>query len=297
MHLHQILSTTLLGQALTLASANDGDSSSLDRRHIKMTNPSQDTFDNQEWGDLNPLAPDGSNFPCRPRKGLKLKVKGNPMSITIGAKKDVTFEGTAVHGGGSCQFSLCKGHDPSKESEFYVIKSIEGGCPKKNSDGNLGPGEKPDIYNFTIPEDFEPGDYTLAWTWINRIGGQPEYYMNCSPIRVVVPGPIKANLRRRKGPGPETKPEGEGAKKVDAPQTDGTSPAKKKPKGSGLENYPFVFMANLGDVSGGCTTREALTQQKAISFPHPGGEVEYPNGKEGLFEQPCDGNPRNKKSK
>lgn len=48
-------------------------------------------------------------------------------------------------------------------------------CPKANIEGNLQDGQSPDEYTFTIPDDFTPGDYTFAWTWVNRIGGQPEF--------------------------------------------------------------------------------------------------------------------------
>lgn len=56
--------------------------------------------------------------------------------------------------------------------------------------------------------------------------------------------------------------------------------------------FPELFMANMGDVSGECTTEEALQQQIAIAFPNPGPSVDYPEGSENLFKQQCDGNPR-----
>lgn len=57
--------------------------------------------------------------------------------------------------------------------------------------------------------------------------------------------------------------------------------------------YPDLFLANIGDASNGCDTSEALAQQVAIQYPSPGGNVLTPNGPDGLFKQPCDGNPRN----
>lgn len=57
--------------------------------------------------------------------------------------------------------------------------------------------------------------------------------------------------------------------------------------------YPDLFLANIGEASNGCDTSEALAQQVAIQYPSPGGNVLTPNGPDGLFKQPCDGNPRN----
>lgn len=51
-------------------------------------------------------------------------------------------------------------------------------------------------------------------------------------------------------------------------------------------------MANMGSISGSCTTDEALQKQLAIAFPNPGPSVEHPEGTANLFQQPCDGNPR-----
>ncbi|KAI6551065.1 hypothetical protein MCOR09_011200 [Pyricularia oryzae] len=323
MHLTLALAA-LFGQTLasTLTDAPPAtNSSALERRHIEMVFPPQRNFDNQEWGHFNPLAPDGSNYPCRPRKGLQLKVKGSPTHFTAGVKFEVKFAGEegkgAVHGGGSCQFSLSKGHSPKKDTRFYVIKSIEGGCPKRNSDGNLKPGEEPDKYEVEIPPQFEPGDWVFAWTWINRIGGEPEYYMNCSPIRIVA-GAEKSSLQGRREQGPpkekEAAPEakqpgtsdaepGSKGKEQGAPEKGNGPKETKKPSPSGkelggIDQYPGVFMANLGEVSGGCTTTAALRAQKAILYPHPGNIVERGNGDADpkLITQPCDGNPHNKNS-
>lgn len=57
--------------------------------------------------------------------------------------------------------------------------------------------------------------------------------------------------------------------------------------------YPDLFLANIGEASNGCDTSEALAQQVAIQYPSPGSNVLTPNGPDGLFKQPCDGNPRN----
>ncbi|KAK2010674.1 endoglucanase [Colletotrichum eremochloae] len=45
------------------------------------------------------------------------------------------------------------------------------------------------------------------------------------------------------------------------------------------EQFPELFMANIGETSGGCTTGEALNAQIPIAFPNPGIYVDHPEGK------------------
>ena len=88
-------------------------------------------------------------------------------------------------GGGSCQVSLTKDLEPTKDSVFQVIHSIEGGCPNA-APGNLGEDASaadPTAFDYSIPQGIAPGKYTLAWTWFNKIGNR-EMYMNCAPIVV-----------------------------------------------------------------------------------------------------------------
>jgi len=95
--------------------------------------------------------------------------------MAAGSQQTMTFKGSAVHGGGSCQISLVPGLTPTADSQFKVIHSIQGGCP--GLDGGTTPA------SFKIPSDIASGEYTLAWTWFNRIGNR-EMYMNCAPIKV-----------------------------------------------------------------------------------------------------------------
>lgn len=159
---------------------------------------------------------------------------------------------------------MTEGHAPTPDSAWKVIQSIEGGCPKANVSGNLEPGQNPDTYTFTIPDDFEPGDYTWAWTWVNKIAAEAEFYMNCAPITVTAAAGSTKRVKERR-------------EKHSRRDT----------------SYPDLFLANIGSASNGCTTSEAVKQQIAIAFPYPGSSVSYPNGQEELFQQPCDGNPRN----
>lgn len=162
---------------------------------------------------------------------------------------------------------VTEGHAPTPDSAWKVIQSIEGGCPKADVAGNLEPGQNPDTYTFTIPEDFAPGNYTWAWTWINKIAAEPEFYMNCAPISVTAATGSTKRVKERR-------------EKYSQSPRETTS-------------YPDLFLANIGSASNGCNTSEAVEQQIAIAFPYPGSAVSYPNGQENLFPQACDGNLRN----
>ncbi|KAI1642537.1 uncharacterized protein F4817DRAFT_320730 [Daldinia loculata] len=127
--------------------------------------------------DNSPLT--AGNFPC--------KLKGDPATfystsgldntMAVGESQSLSFKGSAVHGGGSCQLAITKDLQPSVSTSWQVILSIEGGCPSKS-------GQGPDTYDFKIPDGVAPGKYVFAWTWISKLAGQPEYYMNCAPITV-----------------------------------------------------------------------------------------------------------------
>ncbi|KAI0026127.1 hypothetical protein F4780DRAFT_8997 [Xylariomycetidae sp. FL0641] len=218
-------------------------------------------------GPSNPVSATGADFPCRVPPGGAYRVAGaGPTEMVIGEDQTLSFRGRAVHGGGSCQLALTRGL-PGRDSPWQVIHSIEGGCPARHQKGNLE-GPNRDRYRFRIPEGIEPGaNWTLAWTWFPRIGGQGEMYMACSPVTVKAPS----------------------RKRVDASERRRASAAALAKR----VEFPELFMANLGPVSGGCTTEKALAQQVPIAFPNPGPSVERPEGDD-LFQQPCDGNPRAK---
>ena len=131
----------------------------------------------------NPLEPSGSDWPCKQRAGVYDIAQWNKMAIN--SPQVLKFQGQATHGGGACQISLTRDTPPNKDSVFKVIKSIEGGCPSTNP-GNVGTdpfGYGADEFNYTIPDTITPANYTLAWTWFNKIG-EREMYMNCAPITV-----------------------------------------------------------------------------------------------------------------
>lgn len=146
---------------------------SLSAAHVVLENPKPYKF--VADGPTNPLSSTGSDFPCKIPPGQSYIVDGEPTPMTIGEDQLLSFSGQAVHGGGSCQLALSRGL-PTKDSPWMVIHSIEGGCPARNQKGNLD-GPNQDKYTFQIPEGIEPGtNYTLAWTWANRISGGPEFY-------------------------------------------------------------------------------------------------------------------------
>ena len=154
------------------------------------------------------------------RDGWDTITKWNVMPI--GQQQTISFQGQATHGGGACQVSLTTDNPPTKDSTFKVIKSIEGGCPSTNP-GNVGTnpfGYGADKFNFAIPDTVAPGNYSLAWTWFNKIGNR-EMYMNCAPVTVTSSG--KRDIR--------------------AP-----SDTEKR---DGLSELPTVFRANSGN---GCST-------------------------------------------
>ena len=185
--------------------------------HMIMTSPepySRNTLNN------SPLAADGSDFPCKLRADAFIAPSVETV-IEVGGSHELTFQGSATHGGGSCQISLTTDREPTKDSQWKVIKSFEGGCPA-NDDGNLsgGPSEiDPFTFHFEIPTGISAGNYTLAWTWFNR-RGRREIYMNCAPI-TVIEAPAKRTTPRVRGRSPK---------------------------------FPTMFVANIN----GCTTSEGV---------------------------------------
>lgn len=202
--------------------------------HMKLKSPvpyGQSSLDN------SPLLADGSDFPCKQRTGV-YDAEGAENVMAIGEPQTLSFIGSAVHGGGSCQVSLTTDLNPTKDSKWMVIKSIEGGCPA-SVPGNLPAdpnGSGASTFQYTIPEGIAPGQYTLAWSWINKIGNR-EFYMNCAPATVT------AAKKKRYAPSP----------KVSKRQT----------------SFPDMFVANLASVND-CTTPESFDYQ----YPNPGEDVQ-----------------------
>lgn len=241
--------SSLAAAALLAASVANG--------HMIMRDPvpySNNTLNN------SPLAADGSDFPCKQRPDMWNIVKMNEMPIGVPQKLD--FYGSATHGGGSCQISLTTDLHPTKDSKWMVIHSIEGGCPA-NVPGNLDGGPMStgaSTFEFTIPEGISPGEYTLAWTWFNRIGNR-EMYMNCAPVNVTAGSGSSSNKR-------------------DATEEKQSTSLSKR------TDFPDLFVANIN----GCMTKEGVD----IRFPDPGPSVEYagnPSNLQPVGQPACTGGP------
>jgi hypothetical protein len=184
----------------------------------------------------DPLAADGSNFPCH---GADLST-GSTTTMAAGSTQPLGFNlgggaNTAVHGGGSCQISLTYETDAAKlkdPASWKVIHSMVGGCPT-DAKGNLdtakmcdgtNAGDCVNSFSFQIPNEVQNGAAVLAWTWFNNVGNR-EMYMNCAKVSL----------------------------------TGGTN---------SMGSLPSMFVANLAGINQ-CTTTENFN----LDFPNPGSYV------------------------
>ncbi|KZZ90988.1 Chitin-binding, domain 3 [Ascosphaera apis ARSEF 7405] len=206
----------------------------------------------------DPLHADGSDFPCKQRPGV-YDPPSQENKYSIGEDITLSFTGSAVHGGGSCQISLTSDKKPDVNSKWKVIHSIEGGCPA-NTEGNLPDGtNEASQFKFQIPDSIKPGEYTLAWTWLNRVGNR-EFYMNCAPITV------QGASKKRYMP-------------LSA-QKETSTPITKR------DDLPEMFIANIN----GCMTKEGID----VRYPDPGSSVEFAGKPQRLMkvgETVCSPNP------
>jgi hypothetical protein len=128
----------------------------------------------------SPLDDSGLDFPCKQREGVYDVALINEWKV--GEKQMIQFAGSAVHAGGSCQFSVTTDTHPTKATQWKVVHSIVGGCPA-SVDRNLEETEHPASFELVLPMGMPNGRYTLAWTWFNKRGPR-EMYMNCAPVLV-----------------------------------------------------------------------------------------------------------------
>lgn len=145
--------------------------------HLYISDPLPNSYATESGNYKTPLtAPGGGSYPC---KGF---ING-PSAATwaAGSQQKTVVEGTATHGGGSCQVSLSYDNGAT----FKVMKSWIGECPIA-TDGNRLTDE-PMPLDFTVPDDAPPGEAVFAWTWFNRIGNR-EMYMNCATVTITGSG-------------------------------------------------------------------------------------------------------------
>lgn len=132
--------------------------------------------------DLSPLDPNGDNYPCFVLTGSE----GELPVYAPGSQQEIGLQGSAVHGGGSCQISITYDNPPNKNSVFKVVKSFEGGCPGGQDTNQNLPANPENILPslpYTIPTDIPSGTAVVAWSWFNKIGNR-EMYMRCAPIKI-----------------------------------------------------------------------------------------------------------------
>jgi hypothetical protein len=197
----------------------------------------------------SPLAADGSDFPCKQRSGV-YDAEGASNTLTIGSTQPLSFIGGATHGGGSCQISVTYDQNPTANSVFKVIYSIEGSCPVKNQTGNIGDDANspdPDTYSFTVPSSLPTGNATLAWTWFNKVGNR-EMYMNCAPV-TITGGSAKRSEEN-----------------LDDLMAHNVTQLMQRDT-SAYDALPDMFVANIGN---GCKSVDSADLQ----FPDPGSYLE-----------------------
>jgi hypothetical protein len=183
----------------------------------------------------SPLGP--GDFPCKQRAGVYDITEMNQWNA--GETQVIDFKGSAVHGGGSCQFSLTTDSEPTEQSQWKVIHSVIGGCPS-NVTGNLeenAEGHGAATFPVTMPDNIPDGRYTFAWTWINKVGNR-EFYMNCAPVQV----------------------------------GSGTSQASTASVSEAFSSLPDMFVANLPAEE--CST----AAYEDFNYPNPGQSVVEGNG-------------------
>ncbi|KAF2448913.1 lytic polysaccharide monooxygenase [Karstenula rhodostoma CBS 690.94] len=149
--------------------------------HMILNSPIPFAFENEATRQA-PLEP--ADFPCKQPAGTYSVTEMN--TVAAGGSLDVQLMGGATHGGGSCQFSITTDTKPTKDSQWKVLHSqihgCQGGPLDNNMSNNASDTNNPKI-PVTIPEGLPAGQYTFAWTWLNKLGNR-EFYMNCAPLTV-----------------------------------------------------------------------------------------------------------------
>jgi len=116
---------------------------------------------NVDYNIMAPLNTPGYKFPC---KGFP---KGPSTKVIQGKTIQITLEGTAIHGGGHCQFGIT--YD---DINFLVLKTVMMDCLLNGMS-----------YTFDVPDNTPSGELTVFWSWVNKIGNR-EYYMECADISI-----------------------------------------------------------------------------------------------------------------
>jgi hypothetical protein len=237
----------------------------LAQSHVEMNTPipfGKSTLNN------SPLLGDGSDFPCKQRPGV-YDAEGANNEMALGSDQPLSFTGSAVHGGGSCQISITYDKEPTKNSVWKVIHSIEGGCPMRDIAGNNGNDANaisPSKYSFKVPNNLPTGGAVLAWTWFNKVGNR-EMYMNCAPVT------LTGGASKRSGD--------------DELMARNVTQFMERDIAS-YNGLPDMFVANLDPAGTACHT----VDNKNVKFFNPGESVEINGSPEDLVPPTnCQGAP------
>ncbi|KAJ9143701.1 hypothetical protein NKR23_g6260 [Pleurostoma richardsiae] len=209
-----------------------------------------------------------SDYPCK--GSLSLLGTSQASSVaewTAGESYNMTIQGGAPHGGGSCQASI----STDQGKTFTVIHSFIGDCP--------GPEQQSSSFSFRLPGDTPASkDAIFGWTWFNKIGNR-EMYMNCAVVSISAgsgsekvafgdrPAPFVANINGCRtvdsedvlipNPGPD----------VDSMNTEAVAPTGDCEKAA---SPPFVggpSSSSGSDSSDSSETSRAPVATSAISEP------------------------------
>ncbi|KAJ2708924.1 hypothetical protein H4R19_004505, partial [Coemansia spiralis] len=125
-----------------------------------------------------PIGPGGALPLCKSKTPWPSPV----ASWTAGESVTVKFYGTAIHGGGHCQFSMS--YDGG--NTFAVVYEVLGDC-FLGAAGSSGAGGLE--YTFKLPDTLPASKSAVfAWSWVNAIGNR-EFYMNCADVTIAGTSP------------------------------------------------------------------------------------------------------------
>lgn len=125
---------------------------------------------------------------------LELSCKQGPVfydlvMFNVCAARDtqlLSSNGTSIWGDESCQISIITDVYPKTDYVCEIMRSIEERCPAQRNKDLMGDNAEAVVLyesEFAILPGLAPGDYTLAWTWFNKVEHQ-RVYMDCAPLRI-----------------------------------------------------------------------------------------------------------------
>ncbi|KAJ6168171.1 hypothetical protein N7497_001014 [Penicillium chrysogenum] len=118
---------------------------SLTYARLRMASPEPYGSSRKALGN-SPLAADGSDFPCKISPG-DFTVPTEEATYRTGSNNSIKLLGSATHGGGSCQVSLTSDREPTKNSDWKVIKSYEEDALQKDPGILMGVPSRTILYN------------------------------------------------------------------------------------------------------------------------------------------------------